>query len=426
MNTYHTRELDSCGTDVEVRRIHLGIPQRLHTLDAVRGLAALVVVIHHCFLLQPAFSDYFLSNWQTQAATPFQRLLFDTPARLIWAGYEAVTLFFVLSGLVLALPWIEGHPPRYAAFCIKRVCRIYLPYCAIIGIAAVLNTLLCSSFFVAGGSHWVNDLTWSNPVTAWDLFKHALMFGHQFSINGAVHSLVWEMRVSLVFPLMMLPLVRWRAKGAAVMTLLLIGLTAGLEAPIRSLSRTRSFEDPVILTLWEFQHTAYFAVFFVLGATITLYLAQIRHVMTRAAPYYGGVICLLSGLLIVQAHWTQFRPAQQIMVGVGSALIIVAALAPGGIERVLSHRWLQFLGRISYSVYLVHIPLLLTFMMLLQRVLPLWAMLIIVPPVSIVTGWLFHETIAEPCARIGQRLTTQRRARPIATTEANQVKAAIR
>ena len=76
---------------------------RLEVLDSVRGLAAFVVVIHHCLLTIPSFSNYFFSGWRATPSNGFEWLMFDTPARLLWAGYEAVTLFYVLSGLVLAL-----------------------------------------------------------------------------------------------------------------------------------------------------------------------------------------------------------------------------------------------------------------------------------------------------------------------------------
>ena len=95
--------------------------RHVSSLDGLRGLAALVVVVHHCLLTQPAFSDFFFSKWTTQPRTAVQGALFETPARLVWAGYEAVILFYVLSGLVLALPWLEGRAPDYRAYLVTRV-----------------------------------------------------------------------------------------------------------------------------------------------------------------------------------------------------------------------------------------------------------------------------------------------------------------
>lgn len=397
-----------------------GRSPRLATLDSIRGVAALVVVVHHCLLTQPAFSDFFFSNWRTPATGTVEFMLFHTPLRIVWDGYEAVTLFYVLSGLVLALPWIEGRPPTYRTYAIKRVCRIYLPYCAIIVVAAGLNSLLRPVTEVPGLSAWVNTMTWSTPVTPWSLMDHALMIGHYMTINGAVHSLIWEMRVSLLFPLLMLPLIRWRAWGAVASVVGLAGLVVGIQFALASSgggdSMLHSATDVGAMgeLALEVRRTAYYAIFFVLGALLTLYLTAIRRWLARTAPY-GGVACLVAGLFVIQAHWTQVRQAQEMFVALGSALVIIGALAPGSIETALSHRSLRFLGRISYSLYLVHVPLILASVLLLDGVLPIGVVLVCVPPVAIILGWLFHETVAEPCVRLGQRLAL-RTTRHLTTT----------
>ena len=123
---------------------------RIEALDSVRGIAALIVVIHHCFLVKPVYSDFFFSHWKTNASGLVSWIFLYTPARLVWAGYEAVTLFYVLSGLVLALPWIEGRPVGYKKFALRRICRLYIPYVVAIAIAAVLNVALMQHAAVSG------------------------------------------------------------------------------------------------------------------------------------------------------------------------------------------------------------------------------------------------------------------------------------
>ena len=208
-------------------------PYRVGVLDSVRGVAALVVVIHHCLLTQPAFSNFFFSNWETAAGSTTEQVMFHTPARIVWAGAEAVTLFYVLSGLVLALPWVEGRPPRYGGYCIKRICRIYLPYCAAVAGAMVLNVLLRPHADILGLSRWVNEMTWTNPVTPYVAVDHLLMIGHRNTVDGVIHTLIWEMRVSLLFPLLVMPVVRWRGWGAAGVALVLAVAIGSLQFILR-------------------------------------------------------------------------------------------------------------------------------------------------------------------------------------------------
>jgi peptidoglycan/LPS O-acetylase OafA/YrhL len=377
--------------------------------DSLRGIAAFIVVVHHCLLTQPAFSDFFFSIWQTPAYGPVQYLLFYTPIRIVWDGFEAVTLFYVLSGLVLMLPWAERRPPKYAAFCIKRICRIYLPYCAAIVFAAVPNMLLSHRTEVAGASEWVRTMTWSNPVTPTVLIDHALMLGHYNTINGVIHSLVWEMRVSLLFPFLMLPIAHWRLRGAVAVAVGLLAFMAAMQLLVAQsgagLGPAQAGSDPGLVgaLLLEAQKTAYYTEFFVIGAVLALYLSRIRRLLTRMPPTLRYVL-LGVGLLIFQGHWTQVRPVQAVFVAFGSALVIAASLSPGAIERTLLLTPLRFLGRISYSLYLVHVPLLLTAVLLLQDIVPMPVVLVCVPPTAVALGWLFHLAVAEPSAALGQRL----------------------
>ena len=397
------------STGQSLAAIGRGQAQRLTVLDSVRGIAAMVVVVHHCLLTQPAFSDYFFSTWRTAATTWPQYLLFHTPLRIVWDGYEAVTLFYVLSGLVLMLPWVEGRPPGYLAYCIKRICRIYLPYCAAIAGAALLAVLLAGSANVPGASDWVNHMTWSNPVTPAMLVDHGLMIGHYNTLNGVIHSLIWEMRVSLLFPLLALPLVRWKAWGAlgacAVLLAFIVLVQLGFAPPGGGVALLQS--SPALglagRMLLELQWTAYYACFFVLGATMAMHLGAIRRLLARLPPVARWAV-LLAGLLVLQAHWTRIHPLQEVMVALGSALVIAAALSPGAIERGLMHPLPRFLGRISYSVYLVHVPLLLAAVMLLQGRVAMLPVLLCIPPAAVALGWLFHATVAQPAAQLGIRL----------------------
>ncbi len=384
-----------------------GEPSRLVVLDCIRGIAALVVVVHHCLLTQPAFSDFFFSNWRTEAGSTLEWVMFHTPLRIVWDGYEAVTLFYVLSGLVLALPWIEGRSPNYFSYGIKRICRIYLPYCAAVAAAAVLNTLLVSYAAVPGLSAWVNTMTWTHPVYPHVLLDHALMIGHYNSVNGVVHSLIWELRVSLLFPVLIVPIVRWRrwgALGVAVALTVLIGgiqLAYGGSAPALDLVQPGSVVGGVGRFALELQWTAYYGYFFVLGSVLANHLGTLRR-LGRIAW-----VLLAAGLLTIQGHWSHLHAVQEFMVAIGAALIIMAALPQGSIHTALSHRWLRWIGRISYSLYLVHVPLLLTATILLHGIVPMAAILIAVPLASLLVGWGFHEWVAEPCARLGKRLAHQ-------------------
>jgi peptidoglycan/LPS O-acetylase OafA/YrhL len=123
-------------------------------------------------------------------------------------GRSAVLIFFALSGFVLAL-MLSGRRTSYAAFAVKRFCRIYLPYAVAIGVALLLMSLL-SNRRIGGTSFWFN-LSWSQPVSARLIAHQAFMTGQLDIVDNPIWSLVHELRVSLIFPLLLLLVGRIRA-----------------------------------------------------------------------------------------------------------------------------------------------------------------------------------------------------------------------
>ena len=133
----------------------LGAPvrqARYFELDSLRGLAAMIVVLHHLRFL-----------WQEDAkpSSAICRFFLDLVAPF---GTEAVMLFFVLSGFVLSLPTVNGRPQTYFTFLIRRIFRIYVPY-----LAALLVWVV--------GAFWLHGIItrsdsfhqyWSEPVN-WHL-----------------------------------------------------------------------------------------------------------------------------------------------------------------------------------------------------------------------------------------------------------------
>ncbi len=388
---------------------------RIEALDSVRGIAAVIVVIHHCFLVQPVYSNFFFSHYKTNAGGVISSIFLHSPLRIVWAGYEAVTLFYVLSGLVLALPWIEGRPVEYRTFAIRRMCRLYIPYAVAILFAAVLNLALMPHADVNGASTWVNEMTWTNRVNLFVLFDHFALIGHHATINGVTHTLIWEIRVSLVFPLIIVPIARWGVRGAlAVLTCLML-LVVGLQLLYGNMSALGNLLIPVLhqniptkLAI-ELQWTAYYACIFVFGSLLATRIQEIRAFFGRAGSWLGFVF-LGCGLLVFQGHWSHWHAVQEFMVAVGSVLILCAAIAPGGVEKMLLKRFPRYLGSLSFSLYLVHVPIILTLTILTRGTLPLPLLILVVVPVSIALADVFDQLVTAPSANLGHRLTRAGRA----------------
>src|SRR5206468_1590753 len=125
-----------------------------------------------------------------------------SPLHAFAAGTQAVILFFVLSGFVLALPFLTDRKPRYRSFVVKRWMRLYPPFYVAVLLAMALATIV-STGHIGGLSEWFNT-KWQSSVTAGSAAKHALLIDsfRNDTYDPVLWSLVYEMRVSLIFPLL--------------------------------------------------------------------------------------------------------------------------------------------------------------------------------------------------------------------------------
>jgi peptidoglycan/LPS O-acetylase OafA/YrhL len=105
----------------------------------------------------------------------------------------------------------------------------------------------------------------------------------------------------------------------------------------------------------------------------------------------------------VHARWS-IPDAWSLWAALGSAGIIVSALHLRPMARLLEHRLPEYLGRVSYSVYLMHGIVLFGVLDELYGRLPVAVLLALVLVGSLTLGHLFCVTVEEPAMRLGKRL----------------------
>jgi peptidoglycan/LPS O-acetylase OafA/YrhL len=382
----------------------------LAELDSLRGLAALVVLFHHTLLVLPTFSDRVLH--ERPAANLLQAILFNPPFSLLWAGHNAVLLFFVLSGFVLATPWTKARSVSYAAFGVRRIFRIYVPYLVTV-LAVLAGVALLRPGPIPALSEWFAG-SWQEPADGRAVVDHVLMLGQRNFFDNPIWSLIWEMRVSLLFPLLILPIQRWGLAGSVALIVGLAGAYAGL-----------SLLDLEAGRVYPFSATPFYALPFVLGATAAFQLDALRRWGARPL---GPALALIVGLIILaESRWFPGRERMSDLAAMpGAALVICAVAASPAIARQLRGRLLLWLGRISYSLYLIHVPILLATVHLLYGRLPLGAVLGLAATLSLAAAALVHAILEGPSERIGRRLSGWIAPRPASSTAAPDLAPAAR
>ncbi|MBB5031438.1 acyltransferase family protein [Prosthecobacter vanneervenii] len=341
---------------------------RIGKLDALRGAAALMVFLAHC---PPGFME---NVWWLQ------------PLR---DGYGAVLIFFLLSGHVLALQLEGRQPPGYAGFLTRRVFRIWPAYAVVL--VLTFAGLYWTQTPVKGGMPGAVA-----RVPGWqDLVENGLFLGDPDAINSPAWSLYVEMRLSVVFPLLLLGTRRLGLMGS---------LVAGT---VFSVAATRLVHVPLPGFLLSLAEASRYVVLFMAGAVLARPQNAVEQLYHKL-PFSARAAALAAAVAMIGC---KFHP---LLVGipyvnyvgwVGYGVLFVFCLYSGRVGRLLHCRPLLFLGHVSYGLYLLHTPLIL---LLESHLPPGWRPLVVLAA-SVLGGWLLLRWVEEPCMALGRRLSKARR-----------------
>lgn len=302
---------------------------RLHGLDGIRGLAALFVVLHHCWLL--SFPGYPRDTG---------------PWWLGWLiyGHFAVVVFIVLSGFSLSIaPARSGWNLRSVReFARRRAWRILPPYWA-----ALAFSLAVAWWVVAQPN---TDAPTAKSVAFYGFLVQDL-FGSP-SPNGAFWSIAVEAQLYLLFPLLLLVRRRW---GAVV-------VLAAMTAIVAATAAAAPHETHVDMLM---RLTPQFAALFTAGIVAAgILVASDR---ARRLPWHWmALIAVVPVIVLVVARGSVWTVGNfvwvDLLLGPATALLLAAVAVgrPSPFVRLLETRPMQRLGGCSYSLYLTHAPIVVT------------------------------------------------------------------
>jgi len=366
---------------------------RYQSLDALRGIAAMAVVFQHCMMSLPVWSDVILHGEHKGIVAT---VIGYPPLNLFWAGNVAVKVFFALSGFVLALMFVKTTP-SYSAFVVKRICRIYLPYIAVVAVAMVLMASLANHPFYHP-SEWLSH-SWNHPITAGLLTDHVLMLGQEKYnfVDNPIWSLVHEMRYSLIFPAIM-----WVVLRSKWSVTLIVSFTISVGA----MAMLRQSND-----YWLIDSLQY-AFLFVSGAVLAVKRVEVTAGYRELRPSWRVAIGVASLLLLSfyglgQGASPLVRQLSSIAPHLGAPLLLVSVLGSVPAQRILESGPFLWIGKISYSLYLSHLVLLLTLLSCFGGRVPVYFILIATPLLALLTADLLYRFVERSSIALGHGLASR-------------------
>lgn len=318
---------------------------RLSALDGLRGYAAFMVVFFHSILeIKPTLMDEVLRKpvYALNSVYDFWVKIF----LILFNGQAAVVLFFVLSGAVLMRSLLNTDPSRLSfprllfKFSTQRVFRIYPAlFVSLVGVYCLSNTL--SEVF---------------PSIFHEHFSITQFWQNTFLVSNQLHGASWTLQVEMMaVPFVCLTFFLLKSKGRVLfpmflMLTLLYGAVFARHYPIGLISFLLGFllTAPKIRDFFSWLHPRFFIVFLALTLSI-------KHL------FPGGEIQAVKAIL-----WGLQGISAFALVG------FVCHNHRGLFIRCLKHPFSQFLGRISYSLYLLNVVGLHALIKLMQHCFPQW------------------------------------------------------
>lgn len=306
------------------------LSQRVPPLDGLRGLAIILVMIHHFMVFDPA------GYWGTRVAA-FSEF-----------AAHGVDLFFVLSGFLITSQLAQniGRLQFATEFWVKRLAKILPLY-----LAAVVVVFVGLKWALLWTGH-LNKLRWLESTDQnWPWY---VFFGSNLrnALDGRFTNpaldVCWSLGIEVQFYLLAFCAARWvRRERWLALALCTIGGAFLFRAA--AWSAGANWVQILVLTPGRLDAFAF-------GAVVALSRRSVAR-----WPVWPVVLLVLLPWFF---DWSRARPSCELFgysaVGLSAAILIERTLHSESTSlwvRFLSSRPLVFMGRISYSVYLIHLPL---------------------------------------------------------------------
>lgn len=337
-------------------------------IESLRGLAACqVLVLHYCAAFLPVLARVpGPSHYAGEAAFS------HSPLFLLLDGYSAVYLFFVMSGFVLA-PSFSRAQNGVAALVGKRFVRLFLPVLAAFICALLLKLVLPEAATAAqqsSQSGWLGALG-HNPMTlsalASDGLWNSMLAGYQgSSVFAPWPALADQLGLQPITHALNPPMWTLHVEFWGSMLLILLALA------FRRLPALL-FWPGFVLLAWVAGSGQF--LLFLAGFLLHHLHRPLMAWRQRAAPWLGVALvvlgltaCVSKQLPILSLIWARWGHVGVLSAEsdfhwqsqLGALMVFVGVLLCAPLRTWLEARWAVWLGRLSFSIYLLHFPILMT------------------------------------------------------------------
>lgn len=380
---------------------------RIRSLDGLRGAAAVVVLLYHSIILSPVAAALYLApqNDGPSIGSPFW-IIARSPLQLFFSGQEAVLVFFVLSGFALTIPVLRATSFDWLAYYPRRLVRLMLPVAASVIIAAII--ILCTPQDPS-----LATSQWAGPFLPVDLNPGAVIQGIDLlGGDGSINNPLWSLRYEVLFSLLLPVYLLLARPGRRHWFLVVAGAV-------------------IVMVLGEFASdvTLVFLPSFLFGVLIAMRYSNTQGRQNSPASEPTNSLrwaaILVVSLLALESMWVLDavgldgslpKSFAHIAATLGAAGLVLVVTRWRPTARVFEARPMLWLGKISFSLYLVHVPIILGTLAVVKTLnpsAPWYAVSAVAIPIAFAIAYLFSRFVEAPSHRLSRRVGQWTSAHPI-------------
>lgn len=322
--------------------------KKIYYLDGLRGLAAFIVVIHHLVLaFYPAL--YNGDPEQSHTSSNLEIYFANSPLNLVYAGNFSVCIFFVLSGFVLSFKYFSTKNNEIiVSSAIRRYFRLLLPVFFSIFLSFVLMKISLyhnnEAATLSFSPWWLGSFWNFEPSFIGMLIEsfYGVFFNEEITYNPVLWTIQIELFGSFLVFLFLLIFGKYKFRWI-IYTLLFIALwnTYYLGFLLGMFLSDLYFSKDIKLKVFKLNLLIKAALFIT-----SLYLGSYPYSNTDDTIY---------SILPKFAFSTEFYHI------IGAFLLIIFVLESKRTQRMLNNKVCIYLGKISFSMYLIHLLVIGTF-----------------------------------------------------------------
>lgn len=313
---------------------------KLLHIEGIRGVACLMVIFSHLALIfYPGLHEKELIKNQIELS------IFNSPLSFFYSGTAAVFIFFVLSGYILTYGVMKNSDVllSISTMTICRYFRLAIPVVA----SCILSFLVIkySSVDTSKLSTWISLYGNFEPTISGAIYSG--LIETFFRGGSAYNHVLWTMKIEFI--------------GS-----LIIFFYCAVSSKIEKKNSIALAFSIVIFMLPLSQVEKYSYICFMIGAMMNYLNLKFKTpfsvMLLCTGVYFGGVHYGSSAYvyainLISYPIFEEMTNAYYLFCAFSGVLVVMAIIKNDFLSNIFSIRPFVYLGRVSFSVYLIHLPI---------------------------------------------------------------------